>query len=151
MGNKDALVSEEMAAKFATEKDTPYTRWVRSEGLDIIGAHYVPNLYTVDLKPWARRGGRGVFMNHEASRTSNDCYVCEIAPAGKLATILAGANPGTSTRATNRSSSVASACRSASANVNSSSTDAGATSNSTSSTTGERSSASSRAAGRNPS
>ena len=42
----------------------------------------MPNLHTVTLKPWARRGGAGVFLNHEASRTSNDCYVCEI-PAGK--------------------------------------------------------------------
>jgi hypothetical protein len=33
-----AIVSEELAKKFATEKDTPYTRWVRAEGLDIIGA-----------------------------------------------------------------------------------------------------------------
>src|SRR5271169_542432 len=82
---KTAIVSEELAKKFASEKDTPYTRWVRGEGLDIIGAHYVPNLHTVELKPWARRGGRGVFINHEASRTSNDCYVCEIPPAGKLA------------------------------------------------------------------
>ena len=82
---KTAIVSEELAKKFATEKDTPYTRWVRQEGLDIIAAHYVPSLHTVELKPWARRGGRGVFINHEASRTSNDCYVCEIAPAGKLA------------------------------------------------------------------
>ena len=39
---KDAVVSEDLAAKFATEKDTPYLRWVRDEGLDIIGAHYVP-------------------------------------------------------------------------------------------------------------
>ena len=82
---KNAIVSEDLASKFATEKDTPYTRWVRSEGLDIIGAHYVPNLHTVALKPWARRGGAGVFINHEASRTSNDCYVCEISPGGKLA------------------------------------------------------------------
>jgi oxalate decarboxylase/phosphoglucose isomerase-like protein (cupin superfamily) len=82
---KNAIVSEELAKKFATEKDTPYTRWVRGEGLDIIGAHYVPNLRTVELKPWARRGGSGVFINHEASRTSNDCYVCEIAPGQKLA------------------------------------------------------------------
>jgi len=81
---KNVIVSEELAKKFATEKDTPYTRWVKSEGLDIISAHYVPNLHTVELKPWARRGGRGVFINHEASRTSNDCYVCEIAPAGSL-------------------------------------------------------------------
>src|ERR1700726_2605194 len=79
---KNAIVSEELASKFATEKDTPYTRWVRGEGLDIIGAHYVPNLNTVELKPWARRGGAGVYINHEASRTSNDCYVCEI-PSGK--------------------------------------------------------------------
>jgi oxalate decarboxylase/phosphoglucose isomerase-like protein (cupin superfamily) len=82
---KDAIVSDELAKKFATEKDTPYTRWVREEGLDIISAHYVRNLRTVDLKPWPRRGGKGVFINHEASRTSNDCYVCEIAPGGKLA------------------------------------------------------------------
>ncbi len=79
---KDAIVSEDLAKKFATEKDSPYTRWVRQEGLDIISAHYIYDLHTVELKPWARRGGRGVYINHEASRTSNDCYVCEI-PAGK--------------------------------------------------------------------
>ncbi len=82
---KDALVPEEMAKKFESEKDSPYTRWVRAEGLDIIAAHYIPDLHTVELKPWARRGGRGVYINHEASRTSNDCYVCEIPPGGKLA------------------------------------------------------------------
>ena len=80
---KDAIVSDELAKKFATEKDTPYTRLVRGEGLDIISAHYVPNLHTVELKPWARRGGSGVFINHDASRTSNDCYVCEIPPAAR--------------------------------------------------------------------
>jgi oxalate decarboxylase/phosphoglucose isomerase-like protein (cupin superfamily) len=80
-----AIVSEELAKKFATEKETPYTRWVKSEGLDIISALYVRNLRTVELKPWARRGGRGVFINHDASRTSNDCYVCEIPPGGTLA------------------------------------------------------------------
>jgi hypothetical protein len=52
---KTAIVSEELAKKFASEKDSPYTRWVRNEGLDIIGAHYMPNLHTVELKPWARR------------------------------------------------------------------------------------------------
>jgi oxalate decarboxylase/phosphoglucose isomerase-like protein (cupin superfamily) len=81
---KYVLVSEEFAKKFATEKDTPYTRWVRDEGLDIISSFYVPNLHTVDLKPWPRRGGRGVFLNHDASRTSNDCYVCEIPPGQEL-------------------------------------------------------------------
>jgi oxalate decarboxylase/phosphoglucose isomerase-like protein (cupin superfamily) len=82
---KNAIVSDELAKKFATEKETPYTRFIRGEGLDIIGAHYVPSLHTVELRPWARRGGNFVFINHEASRTSNDCYVCEIPPGQKLA------------------------------------------------------------------
>jgi oxalate decarboxylase/phosphoglucose isomerase-like protein (cupin superfamily) len=81
---KDGAASEELAQKFKTEKDTAYLRWARGEGLDIISAHYVRNLRTVELKTWARRGGRGVFLNHDASRTTNDCYVCEIPPAGTL-------------------------------------------------------------------
>src|SRR5581483_11638933 len=85
VSTKNAIVSDDLAKKFATEKDTPYTRWVAAEGLDIISAHYVPDLHTVELKPWPRRGGRGVYINHEASRTSNDCYVCEIPPGGQLA------------------------------------------------------------------
>lgn len=43
MATKDAKVDEQLAGKFATEKDTPYLRWVRGEGLDIIPAHYVAN------------------------------------------------------------------------------------------------------------
>ena len=81
---KNAVVSDELAGKFATEKDTPYLAFVRKEGLDVISAQYVPDLKTVELKPWARRGGRGVYVNHDASRTSNDCYVCEIPAGGKL-------------------------------------------------------------------
>jgi oxalate decarboxylase/phosphoglucose isomerase-like protein (cupin superfamily) len=82
---KDAIVSSEIAQKFATERSTPYTEWVQKEGLDIISALYVPNLHTVELKRWERRGGRGVYINHDASRTSNDCYICEIPAGGKLA------------------------------------------------------------------
>ena len=65
----DVKVSEELAKKFATEKDrdTPYQRWVRAEGLEIIGGHYVPNLRTVELNPWPRRGGRGVRFERAAS------------------------------------------------------------------------------------
>src|SRR5256885_3026983 len=77
----DALVKDEFAAKFATEKDSPYTRWVAAEGLDIIAAHYVPDLRKVELRPWARRGGRGVVINHHPTPTSDDRYVCAN-PAG---------------------------------------------------------------------
>ena len=79
------LDDPDLAKKFAAEKETPYTRWVRAEGLEIISSFHVPDLHTVELKVWARRGGRGVFLNHDASRTTNDCYVCEIPPAGQLA------------------------------------------------------------------
>ena len=48
---KEALASEDLAKKFATEKETPYTRWVKAEGLDIIPALYVRNLRTVEVKP----------------------------------------------------------------------------------------------------
>ena len=82
---RDAIVSNEIAQKFATEKATPYTDWVRNEGLDIISALHIPNLHTVELRRWERRGGRGVYINHDASRTSNDCYICEIPAGGKLA------------------------------------------------------------------
>ena len=82
---KNALVSEAIAKKFETEKATPYTRWVADEGLDIVPSIFVENLHTVALKPWARRGGHGVYLNHDASRTSNDCYVCEIPPGAELA------------------------------------------------------------------
>jgi oxalate decarboxylase/phosphoglucose isomerase-like protein (cupin superfamily) len=81
----EPVLDEGFAGKFATEKETPYTRWVAAEGLDIISGHYVRDLRALELKPWDRRGGRGVFINHDASRTSNDCYVCEIPRGGALA------------------------------------------------------------------
>jgi oxalate decarboxylase/phosphoglucose isomerase-like protein (cupin superfamily) len=81
----EPVLDEGFAKKFATEKESPYTRWVAAEGLDIISGHYVKDLRSLELKPWDRRGGRGVFINHDASRTSNDCYVCEIPRGGALA------------------------------------------------------------------
>lgn len=77
---KDAMVSDDIAKKFAKEKETPYTRWVASEGLDIIDGIHVPDLRAVELKKWERRNARGVFINHDASRTSNDCYILALDP-----------------------------------------------------------------------
>jgi oxalate decarboxylase/phosphoglucose isomerase-like protein (cupin superfamily) len=80
-----AIVNDQLASKFATEKDSPYTRWVAGEGLDIVSGFYIKDLRALELKPWARRGGQGVFINHDSSRTSNDCYVCEIGEGSSLA------------------------------------------------------------------
>ena len=38
--SKNAIVSDDLAKKFAKEKDTPYLKWVRDQGLDIIDALY---------------------------------------------------------------------------------------------------------------
>jgi len=54
---KQALVSDTFAEKFRTEKETPYTRFIAAEGLDIINGLYVRSQHGVTLKPWARRGG----------------------------------------------------------------------------------------------
>jgi len=43
---KDVMVSQEMAEKFKTEKDTPYLRFVRTEGLDIIRCPICSDLRT---------------------------------------------------------------------------------------------------------
>jgi oxalate decarboxylase/phosphoglucose isomerase-like protein (cupin superfamily) len=80
-----AIVDDQLASKFATEKDSPYTRWVASEGLEIVNGFHIKDLRALELKPWTRRGGKGVFINHDASRTSNDCYVCEIPEGSSLA------------------------------------------------------------------
>ena len=79
------MVNQDLAKKFATEVDTPYYKWVRDQGLDIIPANYIPDLRTLELKDWPAREGRGVIINHDDSRNTNDCYVCEIPPGKKLA------------------------------------------------------------------
>ena len=63
--SKDAIVSD--GRQKNSRKGYPYLKWVRDEGLDIIDALYVKNLNHVELKPWARRGGTGVYINHDAS------------------------------------------------------------------------------------
>ena len=58
---KNAVVSEDLANKFKTEKETPYTRWVKAEGLDILPSIYVQNLRTRRTEAMgAARRQRGV-------------------------------------------------------------------------------------------
>lgn len=78
------IASDEMVEKFKAENPSAYREWISQEGLSIIDGHYVPDLKTLELRPWKRRGGFGVYINHEASSYGNDCYVCEIPAGGKL-------------------------------------------------------------------
>jgi mannose-6-phosphate isomerase-like protein (cupin superfamily) len=62
-----------------TRKST-YEQWVAGQDLPLIQGHYIANLNTQELAPWPRRNAAGCFINHDASNTSNDCYLLELAP-----------------------------------------------------------------------
>jgi quercetin dioxygenase-like cupin family protein len=53
---------------------------VEGQGLPLVQGHYIADLKTAEVVPWARRNARGAFINHDASNTSNDCYLLELAP-----------------------------------------------------------------------
>ena len=63
---------------------TIYEEWALQEGVPILDATHVEDLRAIELAPWPRKGGRGALLHHEATPSSNNCYVCEIPPAGKL-------------------------------------------------------------------
>jgi len=42
--------------------DTPYDRWISSQGIDVIRGFFVDDLYTIPLKWWDRFGGNGVYI-----------------------------------------------------------------------------------------
>jgi oxalate decarboxylase/phosphoglucose isomerase-like protein (cupin superfamily) len=58
----------------------PYQKWKEMQGIDTIYGLSVPNVYTTEVKPWAARGGSGVFINLDGSAGFNDSYIYELAP-----------------------------------------------------------------------
>lgn len=61
-----------------------YEEWVAHEGLPVIKDYYLPDIRTVEIFPWPRKGGKGLFLNLIGTEDSNDAYICEIPPGGKL-------------------------------------------------------------------
>ena len=80
-----ARVMVDAQMECAAAVQSPYAQWVCSEGLDVLQPSAPLDLRTVDLKPWARRGGRGAYLQPAAVPLAADCYVCEIAPGQRLA------------------------------------------------------------------
>jgi oxalate decarboxylase/phosphoglucose isomerase-like protein (cupin superfamily) len=71
-------------AEITRNQPTPYMRWQESEGIPSVGGYAVEDLKTVELYPWPRMGGRGVFVNLEGAEQANDGYICEIPPGQAL-------------------------------------------------------------------
>jgi oxalate decarboxylase/phosphoglucose isomerase-like protein (cupin superfamily) len=63
---------------------TAYQVWQEAEGIPVIRGFHVEDLRTVEVKPWARKGGKGVFIDLEGTGGTNDAYVCEIPAGGTL-------------------------------------------------------------------
>ena len=63
---------------------TSYEKWLETEGVDVITGYHVEDVLKLPLKPWPRKGGRGVIINLEGGGQTNDAYVCEIPPGRSL-------------------------------------------------------------------
>ena len=57
-----------------------YKEWQRSEGVPVLTGFYIEDLKTVELAPWPRKGGRGLFVNLEGTGGQNDMQVVELEP-----------------------------------------------------------------------
>jgi mannose-6-phosphate isomerase-like protein (cupin superfamily) len=66
------------------ERINTYEKWLGKEGLPVIKDYGVTDLMAVYLKPWARKGGLGAYINMIGAEGNADAYLCEIPPGGAL-------------------------------------------------------------------
>lgn len=59
-----------------------YDKWQLGEGIPIVKTFFVQDLKKIEVKPWARTGGSGAFINMEGAEGTTGGYVSEV-PAGK--------------------------------------------------------------------
>ncbi len=63
---------------------TTYQLWRDQQGVPVFTDYYIEDVKTVELSPWAWKGGKGVILNLKGTDELNDSYICEIPPAGAL-------------------------------------------------------------------
>ena len=66
-------------------KISAYEAFVESEGIPNITGFAVDDLRTVEVKPWARLDCLGAYINLDGNGGTNDAYVAEIPPGGRMA------------------------------------------------------------------
>jgi uncharacterized RmlC-like cupin family protein len=71
------------AATIAQVRMSPYEAWQQQEGVPVYQSYYVQDMYTLELGPWARKGGKGAYINL-AGQYEDDAYIVEIPPGGEL-------------------------------------------------------------------
>jgi quercetin dioxygenase-like cupin family protein len=78
------MATEVSEATEVMEKVNTYEAFQRQEGIPSVKGFAVQDLRTVEVVPWARKGGRGTYVNLDGTGGTNDAYVCEIEPGGSL-------------------------------------------------------------------
>jgi hypothetical protein len=76
------MAEEPRGARYYEPKESPYQAWQKREGLPVYKGAYVPDLYTLELAPWARVGQSAAFVNL-AEQEQDDAWVMEIAPGNQ--------------------------------------------------------------------
>ena len=61
-----------------------YQQFLEQERVPLIQGFYVENVDKIELAPWGRMGGLGVYLNLEGTEGVNDSYICEIPPGQSL-------------------------------------------------------------------
>ena len=59
---------------------TPYEQWMSKEGVPIYTGYSIPNVRALEVKPWARMGAKGAFIDLEGSEGTDGAYLCQIEP-----------------------------------------------------------------------
>lgn len=66
------------------KQPTPYDAYMQQEGIPVFRDIGISNVRNLPLVPWARRGGRGSFIQLYGTEGKWGCYVIEVPPAGAL-------------------------------------------------------------------
>ena len=86
----EQLMTEEQRLEESAQNrsyKSPYQLWRESQGLDSVTGFYIQNVFTQEVKPWAARGGSGVFINLDGAAGFNDSYIYELSP-GKSSSVI---------------------------------------------------------------
>ena len=66
------------------QKVNTYQAFQAREGIPVVRGFGVEDLRDHRSAPWARKGGRGSYVNLDGTGGTNDAYVCEIPPGQAL-------------------------------------------------------------------
>ena len=59
---------------------TPYEQWMGKEGVPVHIGYSVPNVRTLEVKPWARMGGQGALVDMTGAEGTDGAYILQLNP-----------------------------------------------------------------------